>query len=87
MSFNARAIATLGIGFGTIAIATLGFIAEPAQAEQPTGGGYATPYDYLRYKPTQQHKVLMEQQVERSIQEEDDIMLQLIVSAVTRELL
>lgn len=84
MSFNARAIATLGIGFGTVAIATLGFIAEPVQAQQPAGA--VEHFAHYNKKPAKQ-KVLLSQQVELEIQEEDDIMLQLIISAVTRELL
>lgn len=40
---NPRAIATLGIGFGALAVATIGFIVEPDVTAQrsSSGGGYS----------------------------------------------
>jgi hypothetical protein len=81
---NARSIATLGIGFGVLAVATIGFsqsdvIAPPVvtpTTEVVAGGGGRTRIHFPR-----------EIETASDIQHEDDIMLAIIMQAVTKGIL
>lgn len=82
MSLNARSIATLGLGFGALAVASIGL--NQADAIAPpvvppvveVGGGGRTRIHYPR-----------EIEATSDIQDEDDIMLAIIMQAVTKGIL
>ena len=90
---NARSIATLGVGFGALAIATVGFLSSdvvevPVAQAQAQAGGYSSGYAGVsRHKKTLPVKQSPQVALDALIRDEDDMMLHIIMNAVTKGML
>lgn len=84
MSLSTRSIAVKGFGFGALAVAVAGFVAiqTPAQTTSPSAGG-GSPYLVFNVpeQPKVDHKLIAMRRAE------EEILLAIIVNAVTNNLL
>lgn len=82
---NVRAIATLGIGFGALAIATLGFLSSDVQEPAVTqgGGGGKIPKIHQPVYYNKQHEITLAFETE----DEETAVLFVITELIKRDLI